>query len=202
MPSGQVRILGGRWKRTPLAVAAGAGLRPTASRVRETLFNWLGQDLSGWSCLDLFAGSGALGFEAASRGAARVVMIESNPAALAGLRRMRDKLAAAMIDLRAGDALALGAGLGQGYDLVFCDPPYERALHARALAMARRLLAPDGLLYTECARPLAELPDMAAELAHWQTRRQARAGQVYYYLLQSRRLEPPTAQLELTGEVR
>src|SRR5471030_3372874 len=88
----QIRIIGGEWKRTPLPVVDLEGLRPTPDRVRETLFNWLGQDMTGQSCLDLFAGSGALGFEAASRGAARVVMVEKDRAAVAELERSRATL--------------------------------------------------------------------------------------------------------------
>src|SRR5687767_15464165 len=101
----QVRIIGGQWKRTRLPVADRPGVRPTPDRVRETLFNWLGQDLSGFACLDLYAGSGALGFESASRGAQRVVMVERNPAVYAALERARDALNASSVELRRADAL-------------------------------------------------------------------------------------------------
>ena len=84
-----VRIIGGQWKRTPLPVANKPGLRPTPDRVRETLFNWLGQDLTGWRCVDAFAGTGALGFEAASRGATQVLMLEQDTTLAAQLRRWR-----------------------------------------------------------------------------------------------------------------
>jgi len=92
--SSRIRIIGGQWKRRLLPVPDSPGLRPTPDRVRETLFNWLGQDLSGWHCLDLFAGSGALGFEAASRGAARVLMVEQNPAIARGLNASVQQLGA------------------------------------------------------------------------------------------------------------
>src|SRR5512147_591697 len=104
-PRGRVRIVGGRWRSRLLEVPERPGLRPTPDRVRETLFNWLGQRLDGCVCLDLFAGSGALGFEAASRGAARVVMVETDRAALAALRASRERLAASEVEIVAGDAL-------------------------------------------------------------------------------------------------
>src|SRR5438046_10548348 len=91
----QVRIIGGQWKRTKLPVADKPGLRPTPDRVRETLFNWLGQDLAGWRCVDAFAGSGALGFEAASRGAADVLMVEQDAQLVAQLRPVQQRIAAA-----------------------------------------------------------------------------------------------------------
>ena len=119
----QIRIIGGEWKRTPLHVVDLEGLRPTPDRVRETLFNWLGQDMSGQTCLDLFAGSGALGFEAASRGAARVVMVERDGRAAQQLRATQDKLAARTVEVAQADALRLAAGLRPGtFDVIFLDP--------------------------------------------------------------------------------
>ncbi len=110
----EVRIIGGQWKRTKLPVADRPGLRPTPSRVRETLFNWLGQDLTGWRCLDAFAGTGALGLEAASRGAAEVVLVEQDAALLNNLSRIVTKLKAGAVRVERGDGVAaLRQRLGQ-----------------------------------------------------------------------------------------
>ncbi|TMS57228.1 16S rRNA (guanine(966)-N(2))-methyltransferase RsmD [Imbroritus primus] len=175
----QVRIIGGQWKRTPLAVLDADGLRPTPDRVRETLFNWLGQDLGGCTCLDLFAGSGALGFEAASRGAARVVMVESLPAAVRQLQAMRDKLHAGMVDIRAGDALGHLASCPPGaFDVIFIDPPFGSPLAARALAAAVSRLKPAGHIYLESGE------DMSAALpAELEIVRYLHAGMVHAHLL-------------------
>src|SRR5206468_12965839 len=100
-PPREVRIIGGQWKRSKLPVADSPGLRPTPDRVRETLFNWLGQDLSGWRCLDAFAGSGALGFEAASRGAAEVVLVERDPRIVRSLRESQQRLQATALRVEA-----------------------------------------------------------------------------------------------------
>src|SRR5438132_8589761 len=105
LPPRQVRIIGGQWKRSKLPVADAPGLRPTPDRVRETLFNWLGQDLTGWRCIDAFAGSGALGFEAASRGAASVLLVERDPQLVQSLRASQQRLAAGQITVEAADAL-------------------------------------------------------------------------------------------------
>ena len=113
LPAHEVRIIGGQWKRSKLPVADRPGLRPTPDRVRETLFNWLGQDLSGWRCLDAFAGSGALGFEAASRGAAQVVLLERDPALAAGLRQSQQRLKAEALRIECSDAIAwMGRAVG------------------------------------------------------------------------------------------
>ncbi|NUO88669.1 MAG: 16S rRNA (guanine(966)-N(2))-methyltransferase RsmD, partial [Cupriavidus sp.] len=121
----QVRIIGGRWKRTLLPVPDAQGLRPTPDRVRETLFNWLGQDLSGLECLDLFAGSGALGFEAASRGAAVVTLVESNARVARQVRDNVTRLDAGQVRVLQGDAFAIAAQLPDAsFDVVFLDPPF------------------------------------------------------------------------------
>ncbi|KVG61504.1 16S rRNA (guanine(966)-N(2))-methyltransferase RsmD [Burkholderia pseudomultivorans] len=178
-----VRIIGGDWKRTPLAVLDLDGLRPTPDRVRETLFNWLGQDLAGQRCLDLFAGTGALGFEAASRGAASVVMVERHPRAAQQLRAIRDKLGARTVEIAEADALRLAAGLAPGaFDIVFLDPPFgDAAVFARALALSAPLVAAGGALYVESG---AELDPAAHEaLAGWQVVKRGKAGAVHYHLL-------------------
>ncbi|MDS0857464.1 16S rRNA (guanine(966)-N(2))-methyltransferase RsmD [Burkholderia pseudomultivorans] len=178
-----VRIIGGDWKRTPLAVLDLDGLRPTPDRVRETLFNWLGQDLAGQRCLDLFAGTGALGFEAASRGAASVVMVERHSRAAQQLRAIRDKLGARTVEIAEADALRLAAGLAPGaFDVVFLDPPFgDAAVFARALALSAPLVAAGGALYVESG---AELDPAAHEaLAGWQVVKRGKAGAVHYHLL-------------------
>jgi 16S rRNA (guanine(966)-N(2))-methyltransferase RsmD len=154
-PPHEVRIVGGRWKRSKLPVLARPGLRPTPDRVRETLFNWLGQDLTGWRVLDAFAGSGALGFEAASRGAARVLMLERDAALLRLLAATRERLQASAVEVHAADALIWMAGAeATGFDLLLLDPPFDAGLHATAIAAAPRLLAPAGWLYVEAGEAL------------------------------------------------
>lgn len=177
-PARDVRIIGGRWKRSKLPVADRPGLRPTPDRVRETLFNWLGQDLSGWRCLDAFAGSGALGFEAASRGAAEVLLLESDAAAVALLQAARQRLNANMLRIERSDALAWMARAAPGhFDLVLLDPPFDTDLMARALPLAARLASAQGLIYVEQGQALHEPPP------GWALHRQARTGAVHYHLL-------------------
>ncbi|WJF89961.1 16S rRNA (guanine(966)-N(2))-methyltransferase RsmD [Paraburkholderia bonniea] len=181
--SHSIRIIGGDWKRTPLPVLDLDGLRPTPDRVRETLFNWLGQRLDGKRCLDLFAGSGALGFEAASRGAARVLMVERHARAAAQLRANQVRLGADMIDVTEADALRLATSLAPGsFDVVFLDPPFEGDLLARALPLAARLVSAHGFLYVEAQQTL-ELAQADA-LTGWIMARQGKAGAVHYHLLQ------------------
>ena len=151
--------------------------------MRETLFNWLGQRLDGQRCLDLFAGSGALGFEAASRGAARVLMVERNARAAEQLRANQAKLAARTIEIAEADALRLAASLAPGsFDVVFLDPPFGADLLDRALELAVPLIAPDGSLYVEAgtALDIAQTP----ALAGWSIVREGKAGAVHYHLLQ------------------
>ncbi len=178
-----IRIIGGDWKRTPLPVLDLDGLRPTPDRVRETLFNWLGQDLNGQNCLDMFAGSGALGFEAASRGAARVLMVERSGKAAAQIRANQAKLGARNIEIAEADALRLVASLAHGsFDVIFLDPPFgDQALLLRALELAAPLVAQDGAIYVECGDPL-DLTGIDA-LAGWTVVREGKAGAVRYHLL-------------------
>lgn len=178
-PAQRVRIVGGKWKRTPLAVPDVPGLRPTPDRVRETLFNWLGQSLEGRACLDPFAGTGALGLEAASRGARRVVMVERDRAAVAAIRSAIGRLGAEAVELVAGDAfeaLRRLARAGERFDLVLLDPPFGQGLVERALPLLAPLLAPGARVYVEADAPLAPAPG-------WRLERAARAGNVYYHLI-------------------
>jgi 16S rRNA (guanine966-N2)-methyltransferase len=151
-------------------------LRPTPDRVRETLFNWLGRDLSGMACLDLFAGSGALGFEALSRGAANVVMVEKNAAALRALSENAQKLGASNLTIVRGDALEFARATRARFDVVFVDPPYRLGLQAGALARVRELLNAPGRVYVESEAAL-EPP------AGWKVLKKARAGNVHFHLL-------------------
>lgn len=171
-----VRIVGGRWRSRRLRFPDRLGLRPTPDRVRETLFNWLGQDLTGRRCLDLFAGSGALGFEAASRGAARVVLVEQDAAALAALRENKTVLAATAVEVVRADALAWLAATPESFDLIFLDPPFATGLLPAALAAAATHLAPGGRIYAEFGAP----PDLAG----WRVLREGRAGQSHFCLLE------------------
>ncbi len=179
----QVRIIGGQWKRTPLIVPELDGLRPTPDRVRETVFNWLGQTLEGKRCLDLFAGTGALGFEAASRGAARVVSVEPHRAAAAAIRQTIAKLNARQIEFHQAEAQAMLkalTGAGERFDLIFLDPPFRQGWLERVLPQAALLLAPDGIIYAESETAL-----LAAQLATQglHLERAGTAGQVHYHLL-------------------
>ncbi len=187
----QVRIIGGAWKRTPLPVLDALGLRPTPDRVRETVFNWINHQLPGdWdtaTVLDLFAGSGALGFEAASRGAASVTMIDNHGPAVRQLEANRDKLKADNITVVRADALALArdmAARGQRFDVIFLDPPYQQDLLAKALPLCPALLKEGGVVYAEAEAALSLEGDEAPEwLAGWDIVRSDKAGMVYFHLL-------------------
>jgi 16S rRNA (guanine966-N2)-methyltransferase len=178
-----VRIIGGEWRRRVLRFPDSESLRPTPDRVRETLFNWLGQDLSGWSCLDLFAGSGALGFEAASRGAARVVLVEKSAkavAALAANARMLDP--DGRLEIVAADAVKFASSQllpASRFDVLFLDPPYKQGWIERLAPFLSALVAAEGVIYVEAEHTL----DACGE---WHTVRRGRAGQVFYHLMRRR----------------
>jgi 16S rRNA (guanine966-N2)-methyltransferase len=174
----EVRIVGGTLKRSKLPVADKPGLRPTPDRVRETLFNWLGQDLTGWRVLDAFAGSGALGFEAASRGAAEVVLLESERDLARSLAASKERLHAEALRVEHADAIAWMARCpATRFDLVLLDPPFDGTLAAPALAQAARIVAPGGFVYVEAPRAVDAAPP-GLEL-----HRRARAGAVHVHLL-------------------
>ena len=179
---GEVRIIGGQWKRTRLPVARLPGLRPTPDRVRETLFNWLGQDLNGWRCLDAFAGTGALGLEAASRGAARVLLVEQDAALVAQLHALCQRLEASALTVRRGDGIAQLRQCAPGsLDIAFIDPPFEgSALFAPALQAAAAALAPQGFVYLEAASAWSDADLAPLGLA---LHRHLRAGAVHAHLL-------------------
>jgi 16S rRNA (guanine(966)-N(2))-methyltransferase RsmD len=174
----EVRLIGGQWKRSKLPVFDKPGLRPTPDRVRETLFNWLGQDLSGWRCLDAFAGSGALGFEAASRGAAEVVVLERDAQLVRSLRESRIRLHADTLRVEATDALSWMVRCAPArFELVLLDPPFDAGLADAAMSAAAPLVADGGFIYLEAAETLA------AALPGFELWRQGRAGLVHFHLL-------------------
>jgi 16S rRNA (guanine966-N2)-methyltransferase len=170
-----VRIIAGQYRGRRIRVASRPGLRPTPDRVRETLFNWLGQWLDGESCLDLFAGSGALGFEAASRGATRVVMVEADGAACAALQATREAIGARNVEVVCDDALAYLARAHERFGIVFLDPPFgHNALPAVLTGLSPRL--------AEGARVYMEGPAPFEPPAPWRELKRGRAGHVSYQL--------------------
>jgi len=177
-PAGRVRIVGGAWRSRIIEVPERPELRPTPNRVRETLFNWLGQELTGLACLDLYAGSGALGFEAASRGAARVVMVERDRVALRALEKNRAALDAKQVEIVSGDALAYLArpDAAARFDVVFLDPPFRQNVFPDLMRGLANRLAPGARVYVEAAAPLETEPP-------WRELKRRRAGQVSYQLL-------------------
>jgi len=178
-----VRIIGGEWRRRLLHFPDSEGLRPTPDRVRETLFNWLGQDLSGLTCLDLFAGSGALGFEAASRGAERVVLVEKAPRVLAALQENARTLGATTgrLEIRQSDAVQYAASATERFDLVFLDPPFRQGWLDKLAPLLDKVLQPDAAMYVEAE---FELKDDAILFPGWRTVRHGKAGEVYFHLMQ------------------
>lgn len=177
-----IRIVAGQYRRTPIEVIEAEGLRPTPDRVRETLFNWLnffwGGEFADKRVLDLFAGSGALGFEAASRGVAHVQMVEQQPKALAALRALRDKIGADMVRIHAGDAkVVLGRLEAARFDLIFLDPPFGQNWLDFLWPKLGDLLEPNGLVYIEAEKSVIVPPE-------YRLLRQDRAGAVHYHLIQ------------------
>ncbi len=180
MAASTPRIVAGQYRRTPIPVPDVPGLRPTPDRVRETLFNWLAHlwdnEFADKRVLDLFAGSGALGFEAASRGAAQVQMVERDKSAAAALRALRDKLHADAVRIHAGDALeALQRMDASRYDLVLLDPPFRQDWLPRLWPLLPGILAENGLVYVEAEAACAAPPGF--ELS-----REGKAGAVHYHL--------------------
>ncbi|ELM6622837.1 16S rRNA (guanine(966)-N(2))-methyltransferase RsmD [Vibrio fluvialis] len=181
-PSGQVRIISGLWRGRKLPVHDAEGLRPTTDRVKETLFNWLAQDIPHARCLDLFAGSGGLGFESASRQADKVTMLEMNPQAFAQLKTNIAALKASNIEAVNTDTLAYLKQPGQAYDVVFIDPPFRQGLLQETVQLLEQngWLAANAMIYIESEKelPLTELPES------WQLYREKLAGQVCYRLFE------------------
>jgi 16S rRNA (guanine966-N2)-methyltransferase len=176
----RLRIIGGDWRSRVVRFPDAEGLRPTPDRVRETLFNWLGQRLDGLACVDLFAGSGALGFEARSRGASRVTMIERDRRVCEHLRTSLAQLGAEGVEVVQGDAIAWLARAGGIYDVAFVDPPYASGLAGPALLALEPHLAPGARVYVEAAEPVA------APSSAWACQREASAGAVKFALFEYR----------------
>jgi 16S rRNA (guanine966-N2)-methyltransferase len=172
-----VRIVGGAWRRRLLRFPDSEGLRPTPDRVRETLFNWLGQDLAGLNCLDPFAGSGALGFEAASRGAARSVLVEQSPKVIAALRDNARALGnPVQLEIVRGDALQYLASTTTKFDVIFLDPPFRKGWIDRLAPLLPGVASEDAAVYVEAETELAALGD-------WRTVRHGKAGEVHFHLM-------------------
>ncbi len=181
VPPGEIRLIGGQWKRSKLPVADKPGLRPTPDRVRETLFNWLGQDLSGWRCVDAFAGTGALGFEAASRGAAEVIVVEQDGVLVSQLMAIQKKLAATAVQVRRGDGVGQLRQLAAGsQDLIFLDPPFDAEVYEPALRAATAAIKPDGQIYLEAGQ---RWTDEALAQIGLALHRHLKAGAVHAHLL-------------------
>jgi len=179
--AGEVRIIGGEWRRTKLPVALKPGLRPTPDRVRETLFNWLGQSLLGWRCVDPFAGTGALGLEAASRGAAHVQVCELDPALVAQLSTQVSRLKATNVHVLRTDGVACLKQLSpSSVDLIFIDPPFDGALFEPALQAAAKAVKTDGYVYLEA--PTAWTDEQLAPMG-LALHRHLKAGAVHAHLL-------------------
>ena len=172
----RVRIIGGEWRSRIISFPPQPDLRPTPDRVRETLFNWLGQELDGKVCLDLFAGSGALGFEAASRGAERVVMVERDAGAFRALQANAATLGAGTVELRRADALEFLRADQGIYDVVFLDPPFRADYLPQVLPALVTRLATGAMVHIEAPRVPAQSPQ-------WQVWRSGRAGAVTHQLL-------------------
>ncbi|WP_019881642.1 MULTISPECIES: 16S rRNA (guanine(966)-N(2))-methyltransferase RsmD [unclassified Methylophilus] len=173
----QVRLNAGVWRSRILKFPDAEGLRPTSDRVRQTLFNWLGQEMTGKACLDLFAGTGALGFEALSRNARQVTMLELVKAPFQALLQNQRLLGATQAEIRQMDALQFLAQNKQRYDVIFCDPPYHKQWLDKLLPQLASHLADDGLLYVEAEYALKSD-------SGWQVIKSGKAGQVFYHLLQ------------------
>ena len=176
----EVRIVGGRWRGRKIRFPSVPGLRPSPDRVRETLFNWLSPGLPGARVLDLFAGSGVLGLEALSRGAAAAVLVERDRSVARQLRDSMAALGATGAEVVEADALAWLDQCPGPFDVVFVDPPFGSGLQEKALARLERtgVLSPGALVYLE--RPAAEGPPVLP--AGWALHRSGRAGDVGYYL--------------------
>jgi len=176
----KLRIIGGQWRSRQIRFVDAPGLRPTPARVRETLFNWLQYDIIGRRCLDCYAGSGALGFEAASRGAKSVVLVENNALACRALKENTDTLSAPQIKIVQADVFRYLAGDAQPFDVVFMDPPFAMGLAVQTCQWLedKGWLAPQAKIYveTETALNLAGLPE------NWQLLKSKAAGEVAYRL--------------------
>jgi 16S rRNA (guanine(966)-N(2))-methyltransferase RsmD len=173
-----VRINAGTWRSRLLKFPDAEGLRPTPERVRQTVFNWLGQDMTGKHCLDLFAGTGAFGFEALSRHAKQVVMIENAKVAYQALLQNKTLLQAEQASILYDDALQFLNRNTQAFDVIFCDPPYQKQWLDKLLPVMHAHLSADGVLYAEAEYAITTYPG-------WEIIKYSKAGHVHYHLLKS-----------------
>ena len=173
-----VRINAGEWRSRILKFPDVAGLRPTPDRVRQTLFNWLGQDLTGHTCLDLFAGTGVMGFEALSRGASSVTLVEKSPAAFQALLENKRLLNATQAQVYQQDAVQFLASNQQRFSLIFLDPPYNLQWLPKLMPLLKAHLQEEGAIYVEAEYALQSDAD-------WQVTKSGKAGNVFYHLLKS-----------------
>ncbi|MEQ1600227.1 MAG: 16S rRNA (guanine(966)-N(2))-methyltransferase RsmD [Methylophilaceae bacterium] len=174
--SNRVRIGGGEWRSRMLAFPDVPGLRPTPDRVRQTVFNWLGQELNGLTCLDLFSGTGVMGFEALSRGADKVVMVEKSSAAYFALQANRKLLQSESAQIYHMDALQFLKMSHPPFDIIFLDPPYNQGWLPRLLPQLQQHLKADGWLYVEAEYAIKDSEP-------WQVVKQGKAGNVFFHLL-------------------
>lgn len=172
----QVRISGGEWRSRLLRFPDAPGLRPTPDRVRQAVFNWLGQDMHGQHCLDLFAGTGAMGFEALSRGAKSLVLVEKSAIAYRALKENQQSLKAEQATIFNLDALDFIKQNQQKFDVIFVDPPYNQGWLDKLLPSLGQHIAPDGVVYVEAEYALLDTPQ-------WQVIKHGKAGNVFYHLL-------------------
>ncbi len=176
---GKVRIIAGKWRGRKLNVIDATGLRPTPDRVRETLFNWIQQEIVGARCLDLFAGTGALAFEALSRGAAEVVLVESNPKAVESLKQHAETLNSENHSIQLADAMNWLKQGAKSFDIIFLDPPFKQGYIEQCCTLIREesLLNSNGIVYIESEKDIT-LPE------GWQVRKQKKAGHVQTMLIE------------------
>jgi 16S rRNA (guanine(966)-N(2))-methyltransferase RsmD len=189
-----VRINAGEWRSRVLKFPDAIGLRPTPERVRQTVFNWLGQDLSGLSCLDLFAGTGVMGFEALSRGAAAVTLVEKSTPAYKALMDNKQLLKAEHASVRHQDALQFLSQNPQKFNVIFLDPPYRLQWLDKILPLLAEHLLADGVVYVEAEYALDTAPGLSLD---WQIIKHSKAGNVFYHLLQSNKSQTETKPSEI-----
>ncbi|MEY3884293.1 MAG: hypothetical protein RIS87_68 [Pseudomonadota bacterium] len=175
-----VRINAGEWRSRVIKFPDAVGLRPTPERVRQTVFNWLGQDLTGLTCLDLFAGTGVMGFEALSRGAATATLVEKSMPAYQALKENKQLLKAEQAHIFHQDALKFLSQNTQKFNLVFLDPPYNQQWLSKVLPLLAEHLQADAFVYVEAEYALETDTSLAEK---WDVIKQSKAGNVFYHLL-------------------
>ncbi|HYN55423.1 MAG TPA: 16S rRNA (guanine(966)-N(2))-methyltransferase RsmD [Methylotenera sp.] len=179
-----IRINAGEWRSRIIKFPDVTGLRPTPERVRQTVFNWLGQDLTGLTCLDLFAGTGVMGFEALSRGASSVTLVEKSTPAYRALIENKQLLKAEHAQVLHQDVMQFIQSNTCKFNLIFLDPPYHQDWLPKVLPLLSTHLASDGLIYVEAEFALDKVPDAANSWAReWKVLKQSKAGNVFYHLL-------------------